>query len=621
MPFHRLSIKNLTLINLLLLGVISIVLSVLSGQVFRATAVEESRLMLSRVTDVAAHQVLAELRQLAGELGTAAQKDRNLRAVALGRPQGDRQAASAYLDDQFRQRLVSAGDMVLLKLRLYDRTLRPVLVSGEGVSALGEGLPAFLAEQAQGREGADRYKILAGLWSSPAGPAYSVLVPVGGLRLAGYLEVVVDPVPNLRAVGEVVGAPLRILSVDGTQEWFRDPQWPEVMDDGLVDVDYLLRGDDGSAVLRLDAVEDVSHMMAAFARTQWLNVAAYAVVVGLVVALALYLFGRCLFRPMERLSAVMSRVAAGDLTETPRVEGLVEIRRLSRALGEMVRGLREQVVQIQGHAAELSSAAEELSLVTGQTREGVSRQREETDQVAAAMNQMSSTVTEVAGHASGAAEAARDADGKSHEGREVVARTIERIDALAGEIERAAGVIHELESESENITRVMDVIRGIAEQTNLLALNAAIEAARAGEQGRGFAVVADEVRTLASRTQESTQEIQQMIERLQSGAGSAVKVMVSAREQARETVDQAGSAGEALSAIAGATASILEMNTQIAAASEEQAKVAEEINRSISRITEVADQAMAGTEQTAQASESLARLASGLQTVVSRFRV
>jgi len=324
---------------------------------------------------------------------------------------------------------------------------------------------------------------------------------------------------------------------------------------------------------------------------------------------------------MERLSAVMSRVAAGDLTETPRVEGLVEIRRLSRALGEMVRGPREQVVQIQGHAAELSSAAEELSLVTGQTREGVSRQREETDQVAAAMNQMSSTVTEVAGHASGAAEAARDADGKSHEGREVVARTIERIDALAGEIERAAGVIHELESESENITRVMDVIRGIAEQTNLLALNAAIEAARAGEQGRGFAVVADEVRTLASRTQESTQEIQQMIERLQSGAGSAVKVMVSAREQARETVDQAGSAGEALSAIAGATASILEMNTQIAAASEEQAKVAEEINRSISRITEVADQAMAGTEQTAQASESLARLASGLQTVVSRFRV
>ncbi len=621
MQLHRLSIKNLTLLNLLLLGVISIVLSVFSGQVFRATAVEESRLVLSRVTDVAAHQVLMELRRLAAGLGTEAQRDRNLRAVVAGRPRGDRRAALGHLNEQFRQPVVTASEVRLMKLRLYDRSLRPVLVSGEGVSELGEGLPPFLAEQARGREGAERFKILGGLWSSPAGPAYSVLIPVGGLRLVGYLEVVVDPIPNLQAVGEVVGAPLRIRSGDGAQEWFRDPKWPEVMDSTLIEVDYLLRGDDGSQVLRLDAVEDVSHLMDAFARTQWLNVAAYGVVVGLVVALALYLFGRYLFRPMERLSAVMSRVAAGDLSEAPTVEGLVEIRRLSRALGEMVQGLREQVMRIQSHAAELSAASEALSQVTGQTREGVSRQREETDQVAAAMNEMSSTVNEVAGHASGAAEAARDADGKAREGRAVVERTIERIDALAGEIERAAGVIHELESESENITRVMDVIRGIAEQTNLLALNAAIEAARAGEQGRGFAVVADEVRTLASRTQESTQEIQQMIERLQSGAGSAVKVMVSACEQARDTVSQASSAGEALSAIAGATESILEMNTQIAAASEEQAKVAEEIDRSISRITEVADQAMEGTEQTAQASESLARLASGLQAVVSRFRV
>ena len=622
MNMNRFSIKHLTLFNLAVIGVLVIALSIVVGAVFRQAAVDEEGQVLSRVIDVAARQILADLERQGGDLGTAAQKDRNLRALAGGRANADRAAAVSALDEQFHQYAVTSGKVNLLKLRLYDKALKPVASSSEGVDGLPAGLPQFLREQALGRKGAARFRVIGGAWSAAGQPAYSVLVPVGGLRLSGYLEVVLDPVPNLQHVADILGSPFAILRPGDGEVLHRSEDWPEggVGEDRLV-VTHTFTGDDGKPLVVLESLEDVSDMYAVFDRTQWLNVGGFVLIIALGVAFSLFMFGRYLFGPLGRLMGDLERIAGGDLTIDVRPEGLCEVHALGRSLASMVERLREQVALIQGNAAELASAAEELSLVTGETRAGVERQRDETDQVATAMNEMTSTVQEVSSHAEGAAEAAREADGKSAHGRVVVEQAIERIDALAREIEQAAGVIHQLEEESENITRVMDVIQGIAEQTNLLALNAAIEAARAGEQGRGFAVVADEVRTLASRTQESTQEIQQMIERLQSGAGAAVKAMVAAKEQAEETVEQAAGAGTALQAIAEATTAISDMNTQIASAAEEQAQVAEEINRSIARISEIADQTAGGSEQTAQASESLARLAAQLQGVAAQFKV
>jgi methyl-accepting chemotaxis protein len=237
------------------------------------------------------------------------------------------------------------------------------------------------------------------------------------------------------------------------------------------------------------------------------------------------------------------------------------------------------------------------------------------------MNEMSATVQEVARNAVEAAEAAKEADNTFHQGKQVIDRVIEAIGELANEVEKAANVIQQLEAESMNIGSVLDVIKSIAEQTNLLALNAAIEAARAGEQGRGFAVVADEVRTLAGRTQQSTQEIEEMISKLQSGANNAVKVMETGKDMTKVGVDQAAAAGEALLTINTAVERITGMNTQIASAAEEQSSVAEEINRSIVSINEVAEQSAAGAQQTAQASNDLARLADQLKALVGRFKV
>ncbi len=297
-----------------------------------------------------------------------------------------------------------------------------------------------------------------------------------------------------------------------------------------------------------------------------------------------------------------------------------ELGQLCSAFNNFLGTIRDIVSPVMGSTERLSSSAEKMSQVTAQTSEGITRQRMETEQVATAMNQMTSTAHEMVNHAQSAATAASEADEEALKGRKIVEHSINDINQLASAVQNAAEVIHQLEQDSQNIGSVLDVIRGIAEQTNLLALNAAIEAARAGEQGRGFAVVADEVRTLASRTQSSTQEIQEMIERLQRGANDAVSVMEEGREQAQSSVEQASRAGESLASITRVVARITEMNNHILSAAQQQGHVAEEINSNITSITQVAEQTAAGTRELDEASSELAQLADELKSLVGHFQ-
>jgi methyl-accepting chemotaxis protein len=328
-----------------------------------------------------------------------------------------------------------------------------------------------------------------------------------------------------------------------------------------------------------------------------------------------------LLKRLKRISDIANAIGRNDISHSCEMQSDDMIGEIIDAFNQMAANLRNMIGQISGATTQLAAAAEETSTITDETSRGVQAQQTEIDSIASAMNEMTSTVQEVARNAADASTAAQTADSEAKHGALVATEAIGGIDALVNEVNSAAQVIRNLEKESENIGSVLDVIRGIAEQTNLLALNAAIEAARAGEQGRGFAVVADEVRTLASRTQQSTREIQDMILRLQSGAGNAVKVMEGAQSKAQESSDRVEKAAESLAMIAGSVSAINDMNTMIASAAEEQSAVAAEMQSNMNNIREVADRSAEGAQQTAQASEELARLAAEQQALMAQFKV
>ncbi|MCG5498007.1 methyl-accepting chemotaxis protein [Ectothiorhodospira variabilis] len=339
--------------------------------------------------------------------------------------------------------------------------------------------------------------------------------------------------------------------------------------------------------------------------------------------LAAWFIARGIVVPLRLTAQRMDEIAQGDgdLTQRLPAEGRNELAQLSQSFNGFVDKIHQLVRQIVGASTQVAAAAEQLSATTEETVQQIKRQQSESDQVATAMNEMAATVQDVARNASEAAQAATGTNQEAHAGNDVVNRTIEAIETLANEVENAAQAIERVSHQSDEIGKVLDVIRDVAEQTNLLALNAAIEAARAGEQGRGFAVVADEVRTLASRTQESTNDIRGIIESLQAGTHEAVQTMTTSRAKARDSVEQAASAGQSLRSINQSVGTINDMNAQIASAAEEQSAVAEEINRNINNISHAVEQTATGSDQIARASEELARLAADLQSSVGRFRI
>ncbi|MET0089801.1 MAG: methyl-accepting chemotaxis protein [Candidatus Thiodiazotropha sp.] len=330
-----------------------------------------------------------------------------------------------------------------------------------------------------------------------------------------------------------------------------------------------------------------------------------------------------ILRPVNTLAAAMNDISSGDgdLTQRLPVKGDTEIDRLASAFNGFVERIQKSIIKAGASTQELASAAERLKTISEQSNSDISKQHDEVRQVVNAVMEMSDSVKGIVASSERAATNARDADNEADKGQTVVKQTVEAISTLASEVESAADVINNLERDSDAIESVLGVIREIADQTNLLALNAAIEAARAGEQGRGFAVVADEVRTLASRTQQSTEEIQKIIQGLQEGTAKAVKVMGESVASAKDTVDKASNASVSLKNIVNSISVITEVNTHIASSSEQQSVAVKGIDHSVAHMEELSNKASNGSEETMQASRELARLGEELKGIVLQFKV
>ena len=346
------------------------------------------------------------------------------------------------------------------------------------------------------------------------------------------------------------------------------------------------------------------------------------IVLAFIIAIVIgVLITRLITRPIAQAVESAQRIAKGDLTQAIITQRTDEAGQLLLALADMQGGLKSTLVEIANASDQLASAAEELSAVTDESSRGLTRQNDEIQQAATAVNQMTAAVDEVASNAVSTSEASRQATTEAEEGREQVAQAVSGMGSMVNEINDSTQSVADLAGQVREIGKVIDVIRGIADQTNLLALNAAIEAARAGEQGRGFAVVADEVRALAHRTQTSTVDIEKMIGEVQVGADDAVAAMTKSLTWANNTQTLAQNAGEALQRITASVSKINERNLVIASASEEQAQVAREVDRNLLNIQDLSTQTAAGAHQTNASSQDLSRLATSFNVLVSKFQL
>jgi methyl-accepting chemotaxis protein len=345
-----------------------------------------------------------------------------------------------------------------------------------------------------------------------------------------------------------------------------------------------------------------------------------AIIIGSIIA---FFVIRGITLPIKATKAILRDIAQGqgDLTKRVDVKTQDEIGELGNYFNSFISKLQSIISEVVSSANQLASAAEQMTVVSSQSSKLLLNQNSETTQVAAAVNQMSCALEEVTRNTENASVASSNANNEVRAGSELVNQTLTSIQDLSTDVGNSADVLDKLKVHSENIGSVLDVIKNIATQTNLLALNAAIEAARAGEQGRGFAVVADEVRTLAKRTQDSTSEIEKIITQLQSGADEAVNVMESSRAKSNTTLQQAKQTGEFLSSISSTISTIVNMNTQIAVSAQEQEKVIQEVNRSITSIQDIATETSTGSQQTTKTSEEVANLSANLQMLVGQFKI
>ncbi|MCW8889813.1 MAG: methyl-accepting chemotaxis protein [Sedimenticola sp.] len=620
--FKSISIKVIILIMVLSGGVTVMVLSLMTTGMFQEASHHFQNKSVSRLIKTTVNSELAVLEKKSAELGEYILKDniKSIKSMIKNRNKEVQATLIAGLDRQYNQKYVTTGIVDLQKIRLYDIDLNPIVMSSKGLEGLPMEISTELRNMAENRSGVAKMKRTGALWLNRDRPVYSTLIPIGGLKLIGYAELITNPIHQLTSLSDTLGLPVRIAT-NGDNELLKSDKWINNDNDNLQLVNFVARTQQGKPVFSIQGIEDLTNLNNEVKTIQIRILLTYALVILIVVIGIFSLLQKVLFVPVINVVESMKKIGEGDLTVKLNTAGAKEISLILHTLKVLVGQLNSDVEDIIHSSKEVSGQATTLNEVAIDTNIRMKEQRNQLECITKAMREMVNAMGTVANNATEAANSAETANGEVEESRCVINETVERITCLAKEMTDTSDVIRKLGIDIEGIGTVLDVIRGIAEQTNLLALNAAIEAARAGEQGRGFAVVADEVRSLASRTQESTQEIQKMIGKLQDCARHAVSVVENSQKHSSEGVEHTEKLSNSLNNIERSILSTRDMITQIASSTEQQSCAAADINRNLVNIENVADLGVDGAEKTLHVSKILSTQSSQLNNIVNRFHV
>lgn len=624
MDNRKISIKTLTTLIFFIFGAIVFSLIFLSTTHLQEVALESEKATTAGFVAVNVRAAIKNLNENATALGLSAAKLNPLRKATkklLKMPNDNttRLTLVTLLDRQFHQVFVTTGVVDLLKLRIYNLDFAPLAQSNEKLELPG-GLPKALSDVAKNRQGAERLKPIGALWLSSEGPLHSMLIPIGGLRLIGYLEVVSNPVKYLHLVAKTSELPLTIKSSDQKITLFQSANWQTDQINSIV-IPYSLQTADQQPAYSLSVQKDITFFNATVKSTQSLVNLLVGIAMLLCIIFSLFIFERFLFLDIHNIIQALRKCADGDLRIDFKPKGLKELYDLNSELIKLVNNTAMNISNIGFSANQVAKAAGDLFAVTERTTQGVTKQLTQTNSIDAALTGMLNALSETGNAIQSTHSAAEETDNKAIKGMSVVARAQEVTTTLADAISNVANSIKQLKNESINIGGVLDVIKGIAEQTNLLALNAAIEAARAGEQGRGFAVVADEVRTLASRTQQSTTEIRQMIERLQSGAELADDMTKTITKHAHTSVEQSTMVEASLNDIRKDVALIRDKSIQLTQSAKQQNQITNEIGDKIKVIREIADNTEKDSKEITRASQFLNKISAEFTGVFDYFKL
>ncbi|RXE95312.1 methyl-accepting chemotaxis protein [Pseudoalteromonas sp. PS5] len=592
----------------------------ITAGIYKDQAFDSKLQVSSRFIDFTSQQSVKELSAISNQLAKELASDRELRKLfsktLKDRSQSDN--LSDLLNDSFERRFHTAGLVNISKIKVYDTEFNFIAASTEG-DAMEPTMNAGLKSILNKREGKDKLKKHFYFWNNDGKPYYSAVFPLGGLRIKGYGEIIVDPVHNLKNMEVQLDSAVSILSVNG-KELFKSKAWPTNLTGYLV-AEYKEINESNEQVLVIKSAFDSTGLISEMGETRNSILAFYTLLGSVFIFVSSKYLKKTLFQPMETMVSDMEAVASGDLSVNIDNYGVKEAHNLSNNLELLVEKLAENIMIIKSNSDLLLSSSNELLQATQKTQDGTTEQQEQTVLVAAAMEEMNATVTDVAASTSQASSSAQESLDKCSDGLISVKSVVKTVHMLSSNILESETKIKRLSEETQDISGILDVISGISAQTNLLALNAAIEAARAGEAGRGFAVVADEVRSLANSTNEAANDIRERVEKLQQGALSAVDSMNESRNSSDQAVKESEETGSSISLVSESVSFMNDVNMQIATAAEEQTAVVTEINQNIVNIKDISDSNLSLADDTAAQSRELVKIAQALRESVKYFKL